>query len=330
LLAVDANLHSTHGIAAKISLQRAHCEPVSVSLIAQETSKTLAAAQEVYNSMIAARLERQSPVIALGGGIVGDVVGFAAATYLRGVPLIHVPTTLLAMVDAAIGGKTGVNVLMPDGSLGKNLVGSFWQPRAVIIDPETLCTLDQRELRCGLAECVKHGMIADASLISFIHGNAAHILGVDLNVMTELIHRSASIKASIVQADERESGRRAMLNFGHTFGHAFESQVHLGLKHGEAVAVGIAAAMQVSVVTNRMSDPERQAIIKVLNTLGLPIRLPAAVSMSPVLAAMGHDKKIINNRLRLVLPRGIGAAEIVNDVPPSLIEAALIHVGCVA
>jgi 3-dehydroquinate synthase len=307
---------------AQTSLGAAGFTPTTVRMAADEPHKTLATVGSLYAAMLAAGLDRGSPVVALGGGIVGDTAGFAAATFLRGVPLVLAPTTLLAMVDASVGGKTGVNVPIPGGGLGKNQVGAFWQPRAVVADTDVLASLDGRTLRGGLAECVKAALIADAALLSFIEDRAEAILARSASALAELIERCVRIKAAIVESDERESGRRAWLNLGHTFAHAIEAQPGLGLSHGEAVAVGLAAAARYAAGSQRLTEHERRRVVAVLERLGLPVRLPRAVDVEPLLAAMRYDKKVSAGRLRLVVPAGLGAVEIEDCVDEKLLRAA--------
>ena len=327
LLVVDKTIASTHGRAALTSLQGAGVEPIVVELVAEESQKTIETAQQVYGAMLGAGLDRSSPVIALGGGIIGDTAGFVAATYMRGVPLIQVPTTLLAMVDAAIGGKTGVNFPLPGGGLGKNMVGAFWQPKAVVVDPQVLSTLNARDFRCGLAECVKGALIADASLLQFLSTEASRILALDQDVLRTLIERCVRIKAEIVAADERESGRRALLNLGHTFAHAIESISELKVRHGEAVSIGLMAAAHCAVKTGRLTADQHNHIEQVLTTFGLPIRLPSPVDEQRLLAAMRYDKKATQGRTQLILPTGVGGAELVGDVPVEVVAAGWAGVG---
>ncbi len=327
LLVVDKRIASTHGRAALTSLQRAGIEPIVVELAAEETQKTIETAQQLFGAMLGAGLDRSSPVIALGGGIIGDTAGFVAATYMRGVPLIQVPTTLLAMVDAAIGGKTGVNFPLPGGGLGKNMVGAFWQPKAVVVDPQVLGTLDARDFRCGLAECVKGALIADASLLQFLTTEAPRILALDQDAIRTLIERCVRIKAEIVAADERESGRRALLNLGHTFAHAIESIPQLKVRHGEAVSIGLMAAAHCAVKTGRLTADQHEQIEKLLTIFGLPIRLPSPVDEQRLLAAMRYDKKATQGRTRLILPSGVGRAELVGDVPGEVVAAGWAGVG---
>ena len=331
LLAMDANVVEPHGAVVLKSLRDAGYEVATAALTADEKHKTLDAVESLYRVMLDARLERRSPVIALGGGIVGDVAGYAAATYLRGVPLVHVPTTLLAMVDASIGGKTGVNFLLPKSDdLGKNLIGAFWQPKVVLVDPSTLRTLNARDLRCGLAECIKHAVIADASLLTWIAQRATELKSSSSPAHAELIARSASMKAAIVAEDERENGRRALLNLGHTFAHAIESIAALNVRHGEAVAIGLNAAAQVAREMARISDDEKNAIISTLIRCDLTLTLPDRASIVHLMRAMTFDKKSMNGRMRLVLPRGVGSADVVDDVPEALVRDAWRVVGASA
>ena len=332
LLAVDGNVIEPHGRVARESLEAAGYEVLVHELVADEKRKTLQTVQGLYAAMLAFRLERRSPVIALGGGVVGDVAGFAAATYLRGVPLLQAPTTLLAMVDASIGGKTGVNHPLPSDSahapeLGKNLVGAFWQPRAVVIDPLVLATLAPRDFRCGLAECIKHGVLADAGLFTFIESNIKRIGEMDVDVLAELIARSAHVKVAIVQEDEREAGRRALLNLGHTFAHAIEPIEALDLKHGEAVAIGLCAAARCAGETGRLDRDVEERIARLLAAAGLPTRLPRPVEIERLINTMGYDKKVAGGTMRLILPTALGRARIVSHVPEQVIVSGWRAVG---
>lgn len=329
LLAVDDRVADSHGAVVVRSLDEAGYRTIRARMVAAESRKTLATVQALYGAMLAGDppLDRDSPVVAMGGGIVGDTAGFAAATFLRGLPLVHVPTTLLAMVDASIGGKTGVNLDLPGGGLGKNLVGAFWPPRVVLADPRVLETLDERDLRCGLAECVKHALVADAALLDEIEASAGAIGRLDADALVGLIDRCARIKVSIVEADEREAGSRALLNLGHTFAHAIEAQPGLDVRHGEAVSIGLAAAAYCAVETGRLDAAGRDRVTAVLEALGLPVSLPATLAVDDLVRAMRYDKKSAAGRVRLVLPRGLGAAEIVADAPPRLVEDAWRHVG---
>jgi 3-dehydroquinate synthase len=332
MLVMDAKVAEPYGVVAKRALEDAGYTIVTHQLTALESRKTLSTVEGIYEAMLEAKLDRMSPVIALGGGVVGDIAGFAAATYLRGVPVIQAPTTLLAMVDASVGGKTGVNFPLPmdaagRSELGKNLIGAFWQPRAVIIDPQVLTTLDMRDYRCGLAEIVKHGLIADASLLDFLAQHASAIGALDLDVLEDLIARSVRIKAAIVEEDEREAGRRALLNLGHTFAHAIEPIEALDLRHGEAVSIGMCAAAHCAVQTSRMTTDEADRLRDLLQALGLPTHLPREVDASSLIDTMGYDKKVASGKLRLILPRSLGAADIVSDIDRSILQSAWAAVG---
>ncbi|MCH8152895.1 MAG: 3-dehydroquinate synthase [Planctomycetes bacterium] len=327
LVGVDERIASGHGLVAQRSLHEAGFTTTTIQLTARESHKTLPTAQRLYEAMLGGGLDRSSPVVALGGGIIGDIVGFAAATYLRGVPLIQVPTTLLAMVDAAIGGKTAVNFTLPDGGLGKNIVGSYWQPKAVVIDPKLLGTLDPRDFRCGLAECVKYALIADASLLDFLAGHAEAIQRLEMDALLVLIERCVRIKAAIVEQDEREAGPRAVLNLGHTFAHAIEAQQDLDVHHGEAVSIGLVAAADCALSTGRIDAPQQQRIAKALQRFGLPLRLPRPVDADQLMRAMRYDKKALRGRMRLVLPVGLGAVEITDNVAADVVQSAWAHVG---
>lgn len=274
-----------------------------------EEHKTLETVHKHYQTLLKKNLDRKCPVVSLGGGVVGDTAGFVAATYLRGVPFIQCPTTLLSMVDASVGGKVGVNVPQ-----GKNLIGSFYQPQAVVIDPHVLTTLSSRELRCGLAECIKHAMIRSSLLFEWIGINCQKILGLDLDVLSRLIEENVQIKAAVVVEDEREKGVRAHLNFGHTFAHAIEATCGYGVvRHGEAVALGMIAASRLA-AERRLCSPEVcDRLLQLLLKAGLPVaaELPSA---DVLMRAMMSDKKAVSGKLRFVLPLDIGSVIIVDDV----------------
>ncbi len=327
LLAVDERVAPGHGLVARRSLEAAGYTPITVRLLAEESHKTLSTVNDLYGAMLAGGLERTSPVVALGGGIIGDTAGFAAATYQRGVPLVQVPSTLLAMVDAAIGGKTGVNFALPGDGLGKNLIGAFWQPTAVLIDPGLLRTLDPRDLRCGLAECVKGALVADATLLDLLQDQADGFQGLEPGRLVDLIERCVRIKVSIVEADEREAGGRVVLNLGHTFAHAIEATGNLDLRHGEAVSIGLVAAGYCAVRTGRLQEGDLERITRLLESLGLPRSLPGPADTGELMRAMRYDKKTRAGRLRLVLPVRLGAVEIAEDVPDEVVREAWAHVG---
>ncbi len=314
----DSIVAKHHLAAAVASLQSAGYRVVEFVFPAGEANKTLATVSRGLDCFLAARLERKSPIVALGGGVVGDLAGFIAATLLRGVPFVQVPTSLLAAVDASVGGKVGV-----DHAVGKNLIGAFHQPRAVICDVELLRSLPDVELRCGLAECVKHGIIRDVVLLEFIAANTQDIFRRDAKILTDLIAQNVRIKAAIVSEDPFEHGVRALLNLGHTFGHALEVVIgYENLKHGEAVALGTVAAAHVAVQRKMLSPQDAHYIERLLQSLGLPTRL-AAMDINDVLAAMAGDKKVVDGRLRLILPTGLGAAVIIDSASAAEVRSGL-------
>ncbi len=266
-----------------------------------EQYKTLSWIERIHKKLLSFDLDRNSPIIALGGGVIGDMAGFAAATFMRGVPLVQVPTTLLSQIDSSIGGKTGVN--LPEG---KNMVGSFYQPRMVLIDPSVLATLDMRELRSGMAEVIKYGIIRDQQLFSFLQRNMDEALHLDESVLSSIIKTCCTIKAAITSLDERENGLRAILNFGHTFGHAVETLTnYTEYKHGEAVSIGMAAAARVSAEWGYCSQEDCTEVVSLLEAAGLPIH-PPALSGGDYLDAMQKDKKRVRGNIRMVLMRRIG------------------------
>jgi len=283
-----------------------------------EIYKTLATFETILDRLVAGRFARDAMLITLGGGVVGDIGGFAAAAYQRGIRFIQVPTTLLAQVDSAVGGKTAVN--HPGG---KNLIGAFHQPSAVIVDTDTLATLPDREFCAGLAEVVKYGLIIDPELFAWLESNAQDLLARDPVALQHAIHRSCRLKADIVAEDERETGRRALLNLGHTFGHAIERCVGYGeWLHGEAVAAGICMAAGFSVQLGTLAGADVARIAALFAALKLPTS-PPKVSVDEFLAAMSIDKKVIAGEIRLVLLRDIGSAEITADYPSSDLTAWL-------
>jgi 3-dehydroquinate synthase len=286
----------------------------AISLPDGEAYKTLETVEDILDTLIEGGASRDTTVVALGGGVVGDIAGFAAACYMRGVDFIQVPTTLLAQVDSSVGGKTGVN-----HASGKNLIGAFHQPRAVLIDTDTLRTLPDRELKAGLAEVIKYGAIVDADFFAWLEANLEALLARDTEALATAIRRCCELKAQIVAEDERESGRRAILNFGHTFGHAIERCQGYGeWLHGEAVAAGMVMAAQLSASDAAVAE----RIGKLLERAGLPTR-PPAIAAPDLLAAMGMDKKVQQKRLRFVLLRGLGEAFVTSDYDAARLDAVL-------
>ncbi|AFL74770.1 3-dehydroquinate synthase [Thiocystis violascens] len=284
-----------------------------------EQYKTLDVWNRIFDALLDARFGRDCTLIALGGGVVGDMAGFAAACYQRGVAFIQAPTTLLAQVDSSVGGKTGIN-----HPAGKNMIGAFYQPRAVIADTATLETLPQRELSAGLAEVIKYGFIRDAAFLDWLETHLSEVLGRESDALSHIILRSCEIKAEIVAADELEAGQRALLNFGHTFGHAIETGMGYGQwLHGEAVAVGMCMAADLSARLGWLSGADLERVRRLVASAGLPVDPPPEVSAERFLELMAVDKKVLNGQLRLVLLRHLGKGLVTGDFDPDLLSATL-------
>ncbi len=283
-----------------IALSGFQCE--TVVLPDGERYKTLEVWQGIFDALLQYRFNRQCTIVALGGGVVGDMAGFAAASYQRGINFIQVPTTLLAQVDSSVGGKTGVN-----HPLGKNMIGAFHQPQCVIADTETLSTLDDRQLSAGIAEVIKYGLINDPEFFVWLEENFALLLARDPEALAFAIERSCIDKAEVVAADELEAGQRALLNLGHTFGHAIETGMGYGeWLHGEAVAAGICMAAKFSVAQGWMSGEDEGRILDLMGRSQLPTTPPGALQVEKIMELMAVDKKVLDGRLRLVLLQGIG------------------------
>ncbi len=313
----DPALRLTLAPPARASLEAAGYTAIGHGLEGGEASKNLDGVRALYDVLLERKFERRAPLVALGGGVTGDMVGFVAATYLRGVPFVQCPTTLLAMVDSSVGGKVGVNVPQ-----GKNLIGAFHQPVAVIADTLALRTLPARELRCGLAECIKHAVIRDPALFDWTRVNMKSLLALDADALAELVARNVAIKAAVVMEDEKETGVRAHLNFGHTFAHAIETVAGYGeILHGEAVALGMLAATTLAASTGLCVPELRPELEAIVALAGLPVRsrLP---DDDRLLAAMALDKKVSGSRIRFVLPSRLGAVEIREDLDVRAIRAA--------
>lgn len=326
LLVSNPVVHEHYGERAEQSLREAGLEVSSLVIEAGEEQKTLATVSLIHDAAYHNRLERRSLMVALGGGVVGDMVGFAAATWLRGIPVVQVPTTLLAMVDAAIGGKTGVN--HPGG---KNLIGAFHQPRAVLIDPEVLATLPEREFRAGMAEVIKYGVIGDPMLFDALeaHGQGlgshglASLEALGPALLQEILERSAAAKAMVVAADEREGGLRAVLNYGHTLGHVVETLTgYSTYLHGEAVGLGMLMAGTIARRMGLWSADEEERQRRLIAAAGLPLRLPV-LDAETVLNALQSDKKVRGGLVRFVLPNAIGKVSLRDDVAEGTILEAL-------
>ena len=307
-----------HG--AQLARAVALAEPILVP--DGERFKQLQTVSRIYDALVRASADRAATIITLGGGVIGDMAGFAAATYLRGIALVHVPTTLLAQVDSAIGGKVGVN-----HPLGKNLIGAFYQPHAVVVDPLVLGTLPRRELRAGLYEVIKYGMTSSAPLFERVARERKAIFARSVDALMPIIAESCRIKSDVVSADEREAGPRRILNFGHTAGHALEAVTkYRRFRHGEAVGYGMLVAAELANARGALADRDRQALADLITSLG-PLPPIADLSASAILEAMEHDKKIVAGRLHFVLPTAIGATTIVDDVKKAELRAALKKIG---
>ena len=284
-----------------------------------EQYKTLAVLDEVFTALLRHRFDRNCTIVALGGGVVGDMAGFAAACYQRGVHFIQIPTTLLAQVDSSVGGKTGVN-----HPLGKNMIGAFYQPRCVLADTDTLATLPDRELSAGLAEVIKYGLIRDLPFLEWLEAHLEALLAREAGALSEAIERSCRNKAEIVAADEREAGERALLNLGHTFGHAIETGAGYGVwLHGEAVAVGMVLAADLSARLSWLSGEQVGRILALLERAHLPLAPPPDLTADDFLSLMAVDKKVQDGRLRLILLRGLGQGVIADDVDPVRLRETL-------
>ncbi|BAY98137.1 3-dehydroquinate synthase [Tolypothrix tenuis PCC 7101] len=321
LVVSNPTIFKHYGERAINSLKTAGFEVASCILPAGERFKNLNSIQKIYDAALENRLERSATIVALGGGVIGDMAGFAAATWLRGISVVQVPTTLLAMVDSAIGGKTGVN-----HPQGKNLIGAFHQPRLVLIDPEVLKTLPVREFRAGMAEVIKYGVIWDAEL--FAQMEASKHLNQLRYIKPELIEtiliRSCQAKADVVSKDEKEAGLRAILNYGHTIGHAVESLTGYRLvNHGEAVGIGMVAAGQIAVELGMWQKEETERQNALIQKAGLPTQLPSGVDIAAIIDALQLDKKVKAGKVRFVLPTQMGVVTVTDEVPADTIRQVL-------
>ena len=303
-----------YGAAVRSSLEGAGFTVVQLEMPDGEEYKNSATLNRLYDDLLAVGVDRSSFVVALGGGVVGDVAGYAAATWMRGVPFVQVPTTLLAQVDSSVGGKTGI-----DHPKGKNLIGAFYQPRLVLIDVDTLATLDQRQFRAGLAEVVKYGVAVDRPFFEFIEANIAAILAMEPDVLIRIIHTSCQLKARVVEQDEKEAGLRAILNYGHTLGHAFESiSGYRGLVHGEAVALGMVLAARISVAEGLCSTEDLSRICALIVGCGLPVEIPP-YDRKQLLNAVAADKKSKGGTVTFICNQGIGKYAMSHHTPEELL-----------
>lgn len=319
-LMTDSNVGRLYAARAEASLRQAGFEPKTITVPAGEKSKSLRQFEACCNQLAAHRLERKSFIVALGGGVVGDLAGYTAASYLRGLPFVQVPTSLLAQVDSSVGGKVAVNL-----KAGKNLVGAFYQPKLVLCDLDTLKTLPPRELRAGLSEVVKYGIIYDAKLFARLEEQMPRLLKLNLTLLGEAIARSCEIKAEVVGQDETESGLRAILNFGHTVGHALEAITGYGTYlHGEAISIGQVVAARISQELLGLPAEDVRRIARLLKRAGLPTEL----ALSPAdyrrcLAAMQLDKKVSGGEVKFVLAKKLGEVVWGQNVPAACLERAL-------
>ncbi|NBW95730.1 MAG: 3-dehydroquinate synthase [Planctomycetia bacterium] len=320
----DVAVAATHAAAAVAGLEAAGVDTARISVPAGESSKSPAEATRLWGELARLSVDRHTHVVAVGGGVVGDLAGFVAATFARGLPLWQVPTTLVAQVDSAIGGKTGINL-----EAGKNLVGAFWQPCGVVADIDTLATLPDREFTSGLAEVVKYGVILDADFFAWLETHAGGVRDRATEAVQHVVERSAALKAHVVERDEREtSGLRAILNYGHTFAHAFETAAGYGtLLHGEAVAIGMTAAARLAESLGRVGPDFVARQDALLRALGLPVTAADLAWTPPaaddLLAIMGRDKKTVDGQLRFVLPSQIGHVELVDGIDATLVRGVL-------
>lgn len=284
-----------------------------------EAYKSLNTFESVQSFLLENRISRDAVLLALGGGVVGDLCGFVAATYQRGVDFIQIPTTLLAQVDSSVGGKTAVN-----HPLGKNMIGAFYQPKSVLIATDTLNSLPAREFSAGFAEVVKYGIIYDAEFFEFLEANKAQIKQRDPEILAQVIYRCCEIKAEVVAKDEKESGIRALLNLGHTFGHAIEAEQGYGAwLHGEAVSAGMVIACDLAVMRGDMTEVEKQRVVELLTYFDLPVQGPATMKMEHYLAHMGRDKKVKAGKIRFIVPTALGKADIFADITDAELSALL-------
>ena len=321
IIVTDETVAALHLPRLAGSLDTAGIAHEDIVLPAGEATKSLDRLGEVLDRMLSAGIERSVTVIALGGGVIGDLGGFAASVALRGLPYVQIPTTLLAQVDSAVGGKTGIN-----SPHGKNLIGSFYQPRLVIADVAALDSLPPRQRRAGYAEIVKYGALGDADFFDWLEANGADLLAGDVEKLSHAVKTSCEAKAAIVAADEREAGKRALLNLGHTFGHALEAETGYGdrLLHGEAVAIGMGLAFDLSVRLGLCPAADADRLRRHLSDVGLPVALPDGDwSVDRLMAHMARDKKVTGGRIAFVLARGLGKAFVATDIDPAEAAAVL-------
>jgi 3-dehydroquinate synthase len=306
----NPTVYALYGKTVASALKRSGNDLTEVLIPDGEEYKSLEYTEKIYESLLKSRLDRKSVLIALGGGVIGDITGFAASTYMRGIDFIQVPTTLLAQVDSSVGGKTGVN-----HPLGKNMIGAFWQPRLVWIDTATLNTLPRREFLSGLGEVIKYGVIWDEEFLAYLEANQDKILSLDATTLTHIIGRSCEIKAEVVSKDERESGLRAILNYGHTIGHALETLTgYRKYLHGEAVSIGMYMEARLS---HQLGLIDKRAVARIkalIDSFGLPTEMPGDIGVQDLIGKMQLDKKTVAGRMHFVLPERVGQVRIYSEV----------------
>lgn len=319
ILVSDSQVAPLYGAAASAAIERVGLAHTLLTVPAGEASKSIACLSQLWDETLSAGADRKTVVVALGGGVVGDLAGFLAASFARGVPFVQVPTTLLAQVDSSVGGKVGINL-----PAAKNMVGAFWQPEGVLIDTNTLNSLPEREYRAGLAEVVKYGVILDAAFFAYLEANIEGIQARSPEVLKHIVARCCELKADVVRQDEREeTGLRAVLNYGHTFAHAFESRAGYGtLLHGEAVSIGMVCAARLASALGRVDQAFCLRQFALLEALGLPTAVPNFPTQE-LIDVMQHDKKTVQGRLRFVLPSGLGHVELVSAVPAQAVVDSL-------
>ncbi|MDN5276168.1 MAG: 3-dehydroquinate synthase [Clostridiales bacterium] len=318
MVVCDENTHRLYYEAVKTVLESGGYTVNPAVIPPGEASKSFEQAQALYTKALEANLDRSSTIVALGGGVVGDLAGFIAATYMRGIGFIQIPTSLLAQVDSSVGGKVAIN-----HPLAKNIIGAFYQPRMVFINPHTLKTLPQREFATGMAELIKHAFIADSEFLSWLEQNMEALLSRDVQALTHALYRSCSIKARVVEQDEKESGLRMILNFGHTIGHAIESATgYSKYTHGETVAIGMVYESKIAVHRGLIGHEYVERLSSLLEKAGLPTRLEAA-DWDLIIERMAYDKKNVDSRIVFVLPTGYGKVEVFKDVATDDIKQVL-------
>jgi 3-dehydroquinate synthase len=323
LIVSNPSVDGLYGDTLRKTLDPVECEVLTEVVPEGEEWKTLETVNKLYDRMVEARLDRKSLMVVLGGGVVGDLAGFAAATYMRGIPFVQAPTTLLAQVDSSVGGKVGV-----DHPLGKNLIGAFYQPVRVCIDPAVLSSLPEEQVRNGMAEVIKYGMIADESLFVLLERHSQSLPGLDDVALEDVIRRCCHIKARVVQQDERETtGLREILNYGHTVGHAVESVTgYTRFSHGEAVSIGMVAAAKIARAMHLISPEVETRQKELLKSAGLPVGI-SGVEPGHISEAMQTDKKAIGGQARFIVPLAIGQVVVKDNVPANIVEQALRELG---